>query len=480
MSQYQYLRRRDFLRTSAGLAGMGIVTALGELPGLSNTNSAKVTVTINPSQPGIRIKRDFMGLSYEALALPRSILFRPDNIMLQKFMQQLGSRGVLRIGGNYVDQTFWTNQQILSPTNKQFITKNDIDNLFNFAGAIGWKVLLGLNLGKSTPAVAAAQAEYAARVGKDKLLALEIGNEPDLYMYNGLRSKTYNYNDFRKEFTTYLNEIRAKVPNVPISGPGACMIYNCWIFPLAKDLGSQVNLLTHHYYRMGPPSNPSTNITTLLAQDDRIEKFVQAVRTTAAQQGLQYRITESNTVYNGGKQGISNVFAAALWAVDYMFTLAKYGAAGVNFHGGGNGLYTPITDGYGIYSARPIYYGLLLFKLASQGRLLPVTISQTTVNLKAYAVLADNQNVLLTLINKDQTQKATVLIDVKGKSPQATVLRLTAPSLVSTSDIKLGGNSVNPDASWSSSSGEKIQKSGSNNYYAVSIPAGSAALITFV
>jgi hypothetical protein len=119
---------------------------------------------------------------------------------------------------------------------------------------------------------------------------------------------------------------------------------------------------------------------------------------------------------------------------------------------------------------------MLLFKLASQGRLLPVNISQTTVNLKAYAVLASNQNVLLTIINKDQTQNAQVLVDFSGKFANASALRLTAPSLESTSDVTLGGNSVQSDASWEPRTSETIKRVG--NYYSVLVPAASAVLIT--
>lgn len=478
MSHYQRLTRRNFLQISAGLGGMGIVTALGELPCMSNSQiSVPVTITVNPNQPGIKIPSNFTGLSYEPLALPGSTIFRPDNTLLKNFFKQLGNNGVLRIGGNYVEQTFWIDGRPTTAPDRRIITRNDINNLLDFARMIGWKVILGLNLGQSKPEIAALQAEYAMQYAGNKILSLEIGNEPDLYFMNGLRPQTYNYSDFYKEFIAYFNAIRTRVSNAPISGPCTTQIFNTWAIPFAKDAASKINLLTQHYYRMGPPTNTFVTISNLLSNDERLQNMLQQLRQAAQQNGLQYRISESNSVHTGGKAGVSDVFAAALWGLDLMFTLAQNGAAGINFHGGGDGLYSPfIVNQYGQYFTRPLYYGMLLFKLASQGRLLPVNISQTTVNLKAYAVLASNQNVLLTIINKDQTQNAQVLVDFSGKFANASALRLTAPSLESTSDVTLGGNSVQSDASWEPRTSETIKRVG--NYYSVLVPAASAVLIT--
>jgi hypothetical protein len=459
---------------------MSLVTALGELPCLSDNNSlTPVTITINSTQPGIYIPNNFTGLSYEPAALPQSWMFRPDNILLQNFIKQLGDRGVLRIGGNYVEKTYWIEGKPKSATQRQIITQNDINNLFNFVRMIGWKVILGLNLGDSKPEIAALQAEYVAHVAGDRLLSFEIGNEPDLYSLNGLRPETYNYNDFNKEFTAYFTAIRNRVANAPISGPGTAQVYKTWAVPFASDAAAQIYLLTQHYYRMGPPTNASVTISNLLSRDERLEKVAQNLREVTQHRGKRYRITECNSVFHGGKSGVSNVFAAALWGLDFMFTLAQNGAAGVNFHGGGEGLYSPFAIHWdGKCSARPLYYGMLLFKLASQGRLLPVTISETNINLKVYAVLTNNNKVLLTLINKDQTHNAQVLVNCDRQLHGASALRLTAPSLHSTSDITLGGSSVESDGSWKPRLSETIQISG--NHCSISVPASNAILITLI
>ncbi len=54
-------------------------------------------------------------------------------------------------------------------------------------------------------------------------------------------------------------------------------------------------------------------------------------------------MAECNTVSQGGKIGVSNVFASALWALDYMWSVALSNGVGVNFHGGSISKYAPIV-----------------------------------------------------------------------------------------------------------------------------------------
>jgi hypothetical protein len=39
-----------------------------------------------------------------------------------------------------------------------------------------------------------------------------------------------------------------------------------------------------------------------------------------------------NTISNSGREGVSNVFAAALWTLDGCFEVVAAGAVGVNLH----------------------------------------------------------------------------------------------------------------------------------------------------
>jgi hypothetical protein len=59
-----------------------------------------------------------------------------------------------------------------------------------------------------------------------------------------------------------------------------------------------------------------------------------------------FRIDEMNSVACGGKAGVSDTFASALWALDTVFAVARSGADGVNIHtfpGARDGLFTFIA-----------------------------------------------------------------------------------------------------------------------------------------
>jgi hypothetical protein len=82
---------------------------------------------------------------------------------------------------------------------------------------------------------------------------------------------------------------------------------------------AQVTTLSHHYYFGGPATNPDVNIPNLLkpATMQRVEKTVNIVTAAASKIGARARMTEGNTCYRGGKPGVSDVFAAALWSADF-------------------------------------------------------------------------------------------------------------------------------------------------------------------
>jgi hypothetical protein len=97
-------------------------------------------------------------------------------------------------------------------------------------------------------------------------------------------------------------------------------------------------------------------------------------------------MSEGNTCYSGGKAGVSNTFASALWVLDFMLSVAAAGGSGVNLHGGGDGMYTPIAGSMERgFSARPIYYGMLVGREFLGGDLLETDLDSGGNDVKAYA-----------------------------------------------------------------------------------------------
>jgi hypothetical protein len=193
--------------------------------------------------------------------------------------------------------------------------------------------------------------------------------------------------------------------------------------------------------------------------------------------GFPFRCTEAGSASSGGKPGVSDVFASALWCADYLFDLASLGVAGVNFHGSFNcrGYTSFCAQKDGGYHAHANYYGMLFFRQAAHGRIIPIAQTGDGVNLTSYAVLCDNGTLRIAIINKDLNNHAKVGIMLSNRSGQASVMRLNAPAVDAKNDITLGGAAVASDGTWQPKPPEPV--TASNGNFHIVVPAASAALL---
>lgn len=409
------------------------------------------TVTVTRTGPLTPLGSAFAGLSYEKGTLPTP-LFSGTNTDLIALFKRLGP-SVLRVGGNSVDENTWNGSGPgLQPGT---IAPADVDRLSAFLQAAGWKVIYGVNMGHSNPASAAAEATYAAQSLGPALLGFEIGNEPDLYATNGDRPATYTYADFQTEWQSFAAAIRQQVPAAPLTGPAAAYNYEGWTIPFAAAEASRIILLTQHYY-VANGQDPTSTIQKLLMPDPALVTELAALKPAAQNAKISggFRMAEANSYYNGGAPGVSDSFGSALWAINFLFTLAQGGATGVNFHGGGDGPgYTPIADNNGqVVGPRPEYYGISLFDLAAQGKLLTTAVKVTGVALSAYAVEPADGSTAVVLVNPDSTEFVKATVDLGKAATTATLTALTAPALDSTTGVLLGGAPINADGTWTPAS----------------------------
>jgi hypothetical protein len=171
-------------------------------------------------------------------------------------------------------------------------------------------------------------------------------------------------------------------------------------------------------------------------------------------------MTEGNTCYRGGKPGVSDTFAAALWAADYLLSLATNGYAGVNLHGGSSKYvaaslgghlpgddivtaahgdpsthphpyYTPIALINDSYVLEPVAYGMLFANNLAGATTIPLDFTPmngaTPVNATAYAATLPTGQRVVAIINKDAHQSLTLDLPNYRQGPT-----LSAPSLDST------------------------------------------------
>jgi hypothetical protein len=488
------MNRRKFLMQAAGAAGVAIGHTAFTQAGLAHAGFAhalqavssgpEVRVTLDLAQTLAVIPPDFMGLGYEISSVSRPGLLSAKDAVYVQLVQTLGTRGVIRVGGNTADYASYsaTGQPLSSPEGKAGSVVNDavLRDLGSFLDATGWKLIWGLNLGNGTQENAIQEAKSVTAAARGNLLGFEIGNEPDLFGHReGHRHTGYDYDAYLSEYRAYRDALRKAIPGIVFAGPDAAIATD-WVTRFALDEGKDIKLLTHHYYREG--ENPTSTIDKLLHTDPKLAPILAKLRAAAESSGVPYRICEVNSFSGGGRPGVSDTLAAALWVLDFMFTLAAAGCAGVNMETGVNqrgfiSSYSPIGDDeQGHYWAAPEYYGMLAFA-QSGGRVIGCALDAGDKNIKAYATQPGRDRIVLTLINEESSE-AMAVIDAGTSAPlrSGSVIRLAGPSLESKSSVTLGGVGVTHDGRWKAAQGEEV--SGSRGKLQVRLPAASAAVIT--
>jgi hypothetical protein len=357
------------------------------------------------------------------------------------------------------------------------ITPAAIDALAALVRALGWRLIYGLNLARGTPEAAADEAAYVANAVGPQLLAFQIGNEPDGFgRWSAVRPSSYDVSDFVAEWQRFHSAIRARLPDAPFAGP-AVAGETGWIAPFAERARGSLVLLTRHYYADGPARAPHISLPKLLSSAHQVDPILTDLQKIARTYRLPFGIAETNSIFNEGHPGVSDTFGAALWGLELTFQVARAGGAGINFHTGDAKAYTPIGPGTGgRHVARPLFYGMLMFKQAcgEGAEVVPTQGDTSGVNLAAYAVRSRNGALRVCLINKDLSRPAHVQVDVGRRFAAVSVLRLAAGSAEATAGVTLGGAAVDDFGGWAPTVLEPI---GPETMIAVDVPVASAALL---
>lgn len=445
------MNRREFLtRVSMALAGATLSrSASGGIP--SATLKVAFERTLSTMPP------DFPGFSYESAQLADSAYFSDANLALVEQFRTLSNRGVLRLGGNLSDVTLWNGGSKPTPlpssaqrniqtrfewmlvgrrageNRPATITPESIRALGSFLKATGWKLIYGLNLGTGTPERAAAEALCVVKEAGDSLLAFQVGNEADFFS-GSFRRHGWNFNRYWDEYQQYVRAVRARVPHAPFAGPDVA-VNTDWTRQFAERAQGDAVLLTSHYYAMGPPEDKKMNAQRLLRRDPRLAREVPMLVAAAQAARMPYRMAEGNSCFHGGKPGVSDAFASALWGADYLLFLAQAGCAGVNLHSGGEAVYAAFVDESPQIKERPLSFGME-FALRFAGATFLDARLDANSNVTAYAARRGKE-ILLAVINKDSSP---VSIDVTGLPGDVGRAKeswsLTAPSLEATADVE--------------------------------------------
>ena len=399
------------------------------------------------------VPQDMLGLSYESSQLAAADFFSAANTGLIDLFRRLSPNGVLRLGGNLSEFTRWSPNDEPEASSVPFravtpdpsagrtiphvpVTPAAIRNLREFLYRTGWQTIYGLNLALAKREQVVAEAKFVAQTLGPRLIAFQIGNEPNHYVLNRLRPPGYSFHDYFAEWSRIHSAVAEALPTARFAGPDVAEDAN-WIERFAAAAPKSVVMLTGHHYAEGPPTDPAVTIEKLLTPDPAFAHHIETIEAISQKARLPYVMTETNSCYNAGKPGVSDVFGSALWAADYILQLAQAKQKGVYFHGGGRGWYTPISGGSGEpFAPRPVYYGMLLCRSLLGCEMAPVHMESTSANVSIYAVKHPQR---IVVINKDAND---VVLQLPKGERATQALRLSASSLEAKTNIQLASQSL--------------------------------------
>ena len=408
--------------------------------------SVNVSVKVGAASVGYRVNDDFVGFSLEQKTLTTDggggstvgNFYVASATALTRFrniLTNISPSSVIRVGGNSSDLMGWTADARGSNTDVNKLFNSDIDKLFGFLPTVGsgWKSIYTVNFAKDSAtyagnaiAEAASEANYVYSTYSSLVKSISIGNEPMAYVVNKYRNP-YNPTLYIANYLPVFDAIKSANAAIPIGGGdiGRRTEYNTWNSGYLQRMNNvpstspsrPINTFNIHAYPFrageltGTPEQSIDAVLNSLSPNSTFQTHLSYLSTLATSYSARLRMSETNTIAGGTVANVSNSFASAIWALDYLYTLANYNAEGANFHSGGNSVsYAPVyrvSTANGTYAIGAIYYGLLAFTDGARNqRMLTVTPPNSTTNPRAsyYATTSDGgKTVKVTIINKDFT-----------------------------------------------------------------------------
>jgi hypothetical protein len=495
--------RRWLLADAAVVSAVAVVVVLLAVLGPApDPSSGRLELSVRTTA-GRAVPAGFLGLSLEYPAIERYAGHDPaaiNPVFLRLVRNIAGRSPVLRIGGDSSDWTWWPVSQMRRPPGVTFtLTPEWLAVTSRLRQALGARLLLGINLEADSAVLARAEATaLIGAVGQGSVLALEPGNEPELYgafpWYRTAsgqpvkgRPNTYDFAAYMSDFTRFA----AALPPLPLAGPAVSGPR--WMRELGRfiEQAPRAKVLTLHRYPLqlcfaarGSAQYPSVPHLLSNASSAGLAGTFAPYAAIAHQGGRVLRLDELNTVSCGAAPAVSQTFASALWGLDAMFEMVRAGVDGVNIHtfpGAGYELFRFTRTG-ALWSGwvAPEYYGLLMFAQAAPegARLLPLAGAPSDGALKLWATRAPDGRIRVVAINKGTQRTRVLALRIPGAPGTASLERLRAPSVRARAGVTLGGWSFGARTTTGVPAPTSETLSQTRGKFVVAVPPGSAAMLT--
>ncbi|MFT4062371.1 MAG: T9SS type A sorting domain-containing protein [Edaphocola sp.] len=413
---------------------------------MATAQTAAVSLQIDATQQGQTIPQDYVGISAEQYTLSTGRWGVAGSFWtggtagtnrLQNLLHNLSDHSIVRLGGFTADQAtrmVWQDTLRNGSTVLGNTYRDDVDKFFHFLDTIGWKAIYTINLPNNTLPRAISEASYLYDNYNSLLHSVSFGNEPYLYESSGYRTGYTPLTYLTDDYIPMYDTVKSVLPNLPISGCdcGARQYYGAnnqqWnrtytdTFNNLSGTARNIRSLNVHLYGLG---NNATTLSTAAAADtllnfnnapsQNIQTLLPYMYNLSIAKNVPVRYSETNSAATGtdDTNNISRTYATAIWALQYLYTLAWRNIEGANFHSSGSSVYSMISWGNSAtasaYDIYPVYYGLLSFADAIKHapKLVQLTPQTTASNPRAAYFASKNINgdtMVITLINKDTAQ----------------------------------------------------------------------------
>ncbi|KAI0071256.1 hypothetical protein K474DRAFT_1607247 [Panus rudis PR-1116 ss-1] len=334
----------------------------GRVYAQDNLGVVNITYPESPPQSALSnvITDNFLGISWELSSFDTLWGSTPDKLppAMQNYLHNIVARITnplrIRIGGNGMDISTY-----VPDMTDQMLRLTDPDAYFNDIpvdfGPVFFDVLnamtdrvgsmefiIGLPMRQPDYYDNAVLLAKAARekLG-DKLDAMLIGNEPDLYEKHGDKDN-YDIPDYIPDIGNVVQKLEDADVMQPderiVGGPTVCCNWN-----IGDLLSAGLGQYPYKYYTFQHypthicqgPNAENTNMTYYLTHSNGEKSFTFHGNFKGVQQakkaGVPVLMTEYNSVSCGGSN-ISDTFAMALWATDVALSAATSNISGIYLH----------------------------------------------------------------------------------------------------------------------------------------------------
>ncbi|KAF2153578.1 glycoside hydrolase family 79 protein [Myriangium duriaei CBS 260.36] len=432
---------------------------------------ANASAIINPSFAGFGIEPSNL-FSFTGYDTPNPLTFN----LINNLVNYTGLPPHLRIGGNTQDYMVFSADQnnytwINNPrstgqgnyaSDSQLIGPKffEVANRFPRGTPVTWGLNLAYQASDYETRLVTMAQQLVKGIPNLKLVSIEIGNEPDLYLQNGFRTGAWGGQVYLQQWSNraqFLWDQVLKPLGLPSNffEPGATastigtsfMITDLFQMGAAtKANGSDTTFVSStnqhdYYYYIGVSTYALTlqRFMTLSTTEDQFAAWTTQVQ-QATTAGYPYALREMCSVGPIGYEGITNTFGAALWTLNFFLYGATLNISSIQMHQTDNSnasAWQPLEMYNRQPFVRPSYYAWAAFDQiigpSCQAQVAPLDVSSALSGyadtVRAYSIYQAGKIATIVIINaqlanSSSTTKSNLTVQLSLPSAAGQVLHL--------------------------------------------------------